>query len=58
MSSLLERVKRQLEKQVEKEVLARMTPVLDALKSVIDEQKKTNELLAKILEVLKGGKEA
>lgn len=52
MSSLLERVKKQVEAQVEKEVLARLTPVLDLLKEISNEQKRTNEILEKILEAV------
>lgn len=49
----MEKLKKKLEKSIEREVVERLTPVLDMLRQVHEEQRRTNELLSKILEALR-----
>lgn len=53
MSGLVDKLKKQLEKDLEREVGARIAPVLDVLKRVLEEQQKTNSLLEQILSELR-----
>lgn len=53
MSGLVDKLKKQLERDLEREVSARLAPVLDVLKRVLEEQQKTNSLLEQILSELR-----
>jgi len=48
MSSILDKLKR----QIEKEALERMTPILDELKVMTNELKEINKKLDKIIKIL------
>jgi hypothetical protein len=56
MSSLLDKVKKQLEKQVEEEVARRAKPLLDAVEKLIKVEEEQLEVLKEILKVVKSEK--